>query len=287
MYSIIVVPAPAAASGSQVRLAPGERLHFGRAAPRTATARHTAATPHTAGAPRHLAIPHPGVSRTAGEIGATASYWTLSNFSATSTYVVENPEGAGEHIKIAPGRLDAPVPFEFSRVVLPAGGDLLDFSVWAPRHDYLERAHPACACASTSTSACVCVCAGDGGGDGEPTTLAFPLDRTKRYFLVLAALCESRLRGAPHAPLPTVDRIVERLRPLWPAVNRASVQWNIDYLAVKLRLKPGPDTADAGPRLNGKKETLVSLALRFDLVHEDDLVTLTALPAPAPLTEAR
>ncbi|CAM5394415.1 hypothetical protein SNARM312S_05262 [Streptomyces narbonensis] len=65
------------------------------------------------------------------------------------------------------------------------------------------------------------------------------------------------------------------------------MQWNIDYLAVKLRLKPGPDTADAGPRLNGKKETLVSLALRFDLVHEDDLVTLTALPAPAPLTEAR
>ncbi|MEU3691658.1 FHA domain-containing protein [Streptomyces narbonensis] len=277
MYSIIVVPAPAAASGSQVRLAPGERLHFGRAAPRTAGAPHTAGTPrtagapHTAGTPRHLEIPHPGVSRTAGEIGATASYWTLSNFSAASTYVVENPEGAGEHIKIAPGRLDAPVPFEFSRVVLPAGGDLLDFSVWAPRHDYVERAHSASASAE----------------DGEPTALAFPLDRSKRYFLVLAALCESRLRGAPHAPLPTVDRIVERLRPLWPAVNRASVQWNIDYLAVKLRLKPGPDTADAGPRLNGKKETLVSLALRFDLVHEDDLVTLTGLPAPTPVTEAR
>lgn len=116
--------------------------------------------------------------------------------------------------------------------------------------------------------------------EGEPTALAFPLDRSKRYFLVLAALCESRLRGAPHAPLPTVDRIVERLRPLWPAVNRASVQWNIDYLAVKLRLKPGPDTADAGPRLNGKKESLVSLALRFDLVREDDLTALTAPTAP-------
>ncbi|WP_369146048.1 FHA domain-containing protein [Streptomyces sp. R44] len=251
MYSIIVVPAHAADPGSQLRLAPGERLHFGRTTPYDSGR----TTPRTAGGHRrHLDIPHPGVSRTAGEIGATASYWTLSNFSTASTYVVENPEGAGEHIKIAPGRVDAPVPFEFSRVVLPAGGDLLDFCVWAPRHDYVE-------CAQAS-------------GEGEPTALAFPLDRTKRYFLVLAALCESRLRGAPHAPLPTVEQIVGRLRPVWPAVNRASVQWNIDYLAVKLRLKPGPDRADGGPRLNGKKESLVSLALRFDLVREDDLSTL-------------
>ncbi|MEV4428332.1 FHA domain-containing protein [Streptomyces sp. R-07] len=243
MYSIIVVPAHAADPGSQVRLAPGERLHFGRTTPHASGERHL-----------HLDIPHPGVSRTAGEIGATASYWTLSNFSKAATYVVENPEGAGEHIKIAPGRVDAPVPFEFSRVVLPAGGDLLDFGVWAPRHDYVEHAHAA--------------------EDGEPTALAFPLDRTKRYFLVLTALCESRLRGAPHAPLPTVEQIVARLRPLWPAVNRASVQWNIDYLAVKLRLKPGPEAPDGGPRLNGKKDSLVSLALRFDLVREGDLSTL-------------
>lgn len=52
--------------------------------------------------------------------------------------------------------------------------------------------------------------------------------------------------------------------------------WNIDYLAVKLRLKPAPDTVPGGgPRLNGKKERLVSLALRFDLVREDDLTLLT------------
>jgi hypothetical protein len=54
------------------------------------------------------------------------------------------------------------------------------------------------------------------------------------------------------------------------------VQWNIDYLAVKLRLKPAPETAETGPRLNGKKEALVSLALRFDLVREDDLALLAA-----------
>lgn len=239
-YSIIVVPADCAGPGEQIRLAPGEALRFGRTA--------------TDGRRRHLTIPHRGVSRTAGEITAAGTYWSLSNLSATSTYVVENPEGAGEHIKIAPGRIDAPVPFEFSRIVLPAAGELVSFDVWAPRHDYAEDDTPP--------------------GEGEPTALAFPLDRTKRYFLVLAALCEPRLRGEPHAPLPTVEQVVERLRPVWSAANRTSVQWNIDYLAVKLRLKQPPESADGGPRLNGKKESLVSLALRFDLVREAELGVL-------------
>ncbi|MFF5182717.1 FHA domain-containing protein [Streptomyces sp. NPDC000345] len=248
MYSIIVVPPPEPGHGPggrerQLRLASGERLGFGRAA----------------GADG-LRIPHEGVSRRAGEIAAQGAFWTLSNFSRGQTYVVENPEGAGEHIKVAPGRLDAPVPFEFARMVLPAAGDLLAVEVWAPRHDYLG-----------TTS----------GLDGATTAPAFSLDRTKRYFAVLAALCEPRLRGAPHAPLPTVDQVVARLRPGWPAASRTSVQWNIDYLAVKLRLKPGPETADPGPRLNGKKEALVSLALRFDLVREDDLGVLAAPPAPS------
>ncbi|WP_030423035.1 FHA domain-containing protein [Streptomyces sp. SCSIO 75703] len=245
MYSIIVVPPPTTEDRSdhvrrQFRLAPGERLAFGRAVPGGG-----------------LPIRHEGVSRRAGEITAHGTFWTLSNLSAHQTYVVENPEGAGEHVKVAPGRLDAPVPFEFSRIVLPAGGDLLPVEVWAPRHDYLR---------------------GEDGADGEPTAPAFSLDRTKRYFAVLAALCEPRLRGAPHAPLPTVAEVVDRLGPAWPAASRTSVQWNIDYLAVKLRLKPGPDCAEAGPRLNGKKESLVSLALRFDLVREDDLVVLAAPP---------
>ncbi|MGX1271897.1 FHA domain-containing protein [Streptomyces phaeoluteigriseus] len=242
MYSIIVVPPPTAEDArgdGQVRLAPGERLTFGRSA-----------------AGNDLRIPHDGVSRRAGEITAQGAYWILSNLSGRHTYVVENPEGAGEHIKVGPGRLDAPVPFEFSRIVLPAAGDLLSIEVWAPRHDYRRP---------------------DGlVPDGETTAPAFSVDRTKRYFAVLAALCEPRLRGEPHAPLPTVDQVVDRLRPTWPAASRATVQWNIDYLAVKLRLKPGPDTADTGPRLNGKKESLVSLALRFDLVREDDLVVLAA-----------
>lgn len=243
MYSIIVVPPQTArqqpAGAGQLRLAPGERLTFGRSAEAN-----------------DLAIDHEGVSRAAGEITAHGAFWILSNLSAHQTYVVENPEGAGEHIKVGPRRLDAPIPFEFSRIVLPAAGELLHLEVWAPRHDYLRDRDRA-------------------GLDGATTRPAFSVDRTKRYFAVLAALCEPRLRGAPHAPLPTVEQVVERLRPGWPSANRAAVQWNIDYLAVKLRLKPGPDTADAGPRLNGKKESLVSLALRFDLVREDDLVVLT------------
>ncbi|GAA3221768.1 hypothetical protein GCM10020256_28740 [Streptomyces thermocoprophilus] len=162
---------------------------------------------------------------------------------------------------MGPGRLEAPVPFEFSRIVLPAAGDLLAVEVWAPRHDYLP---------------------GGQGLDGETTAPAFSLDRGKRYFAVLAALCEPRLRGEPHAPLPTVDQVVERLAPVWPAASRTAVQWNIDYLAVKLRLKPGPDAAESGPRLNGKKESLVSLALRFDLVREEDLTVLRAPAAALP-----
>ncbi|MBC9717230.1 FHA domain-containing protein [Streptomyces sp. TRM66268-LWL] len=241
MHSIIVVP-PAGGGertqrGGRIELASGEVLPFGRDTPGNG-----------------LKLGHEGVPRIAGEITAHRAFWILNNLSDNQTYVVENPEGAGEHIKVGPGRIDAPVPFEFSRVVLPAGGDLLAFEVWAPRHTY--RTAPR------------------GGLSGPATAPAFALDRTKRYYAVLAALCEPRLRGEPHAPVPTVDQIVERLRHTWPSANRSSVYWNIDYLAVKLRLKRAAEEYAPGLRVNGKKESLVSLALRFDLVREEDLVVL-------------
>ncbi|MEV5724909.1 MULTISPECIES: hypothetical protein [Streptomyces] len=237
MYSIIVVPPACGTPDGQIRIAPGDRLAFGRAE-----------------LDGGLVLAHDGVPRMAGEITAHRTYWLLSNLSEHQTYVVENPEGAGEHVKVGPGRLDAPVPFEFSRVVLPAAGDLLTLDVWAPRHAFRS--------------------AGRAVLSGAATAPAFTLDRTKRYYTVLAALCEPRLRGAPHAPLPAVEELVERLRPVWPAVTRSAVYWNIDYLAVKLRLRPGPDTAEPGRRVHGKKESLVSLALRFDLVREEDLGVL-------------
>ncbi|QOV36126.1 FHA domain-containing protein [Streptomyces ferrugineus] len=244
MYSVIVVPPSCARVDDQIRIAVGERLMFGRATPDGG-----------------LAIAHQGVPRVAGEITAHRSFWLLSNLSEDQTYVVENPEGAGEHLKVAPGRLEAPVPFEFARVVLPAAGDLLTFDVWAPRHAFRS--------------------ADRRGLPGPATAPAFALDRTSRYFAVLTALCEPRLRGEPHAPLPTVEQLVERLRPSWPTVSRSTVYWNIDYLALKLRLRPGPDTAEPGRRVNGKKESLVSLALRFDLVCEDDLTVLAAATSGA------
>ncbi|WP_415952478.1 FHA domain-containing protein [Streptomyces sp. KLOTTS4A1] len=236
MFSVIVVPPGGAGPERQFRIGSGERVAFGRAA----------------AADGGLVIDHEGVPRAAGEITAHRSFWLISNFSTDQTYVVENPEGAGEHIKITPGRLDAPVPFEFARVVLPAGGDLLSFDVWAPRHAFRSADRSAL--------------------PGPATAPAFSLDPTKRYYAVLAALCEPRLRGAPRAPLPTVEELVERLRPTCPAISRTSVYWNIDYLTMKLRLRP--EDAESGRRANGKKESLVSLALRFDLVRESDLVVL-------------
>ncbi|MFC8424800.1 FHA domain-containing protein [Streptomyces sp. NPDC057236] len=244
MYSVIVVPPSGGIGDEQIRLGPGERIEFGRTRRRNG-----------------LAIAHEGVPRIAGEIAAHRTFWLLSNLSEDQTYVVENPEGAGEHVKVTPGRVDAPVPFEFSRVTLPAAGDLLSFDVWAPRHAFrsVERREL----------------------PGSATVPAFALDRTKRYFAVLAVLCERRLRGEPSAPLPAVEEIVERLRPSWPRVTRSAVYWNIDYLAVKLRLRPGPDEAGPGRRVHGKKESLASLALRFDLVREDDLVVLAPVPSGA------
>ncbi|MFE6285004.1 FHA domain-containing protein [Streptomyces sp. NPDC057877] len=236
MYSIFVVPPPSATAHDHIMLASGERLTFGRA--------------KTDGG---LTIAHLGVPPTAGEITATGSYWLLSNLSDDQTYVVENPEGAGEHIKVAPGRVEAPVPFELARVTLFASGDLIRFDVWAPRHTF--RAAQA---------------------GGSVTAASFSLDRTKRYFAVLVALCEPRLRGEPYAPLPSVEDLVKRLRPTWPTVTRNAIYWNISYLALKLRLRLRPDAgvAEPGRRFNGEKESLVSLALRFDLAHEDDLALL-------------
>ena len=249
MYSIIVVPNDSGGEG-QFRLMPGETLGFGRT---------PHASPLTRGSDgRCLALEHEGIASAAGLITATGAFWTLSNLSRRQTYVVENPEGAGEHIKVAPGRADAPVPFEFARVVLPVGDALPSFDVWAPRHDYYERTEDS-----------------RSGGD-QLATPAFPLDRTKRYFLVLAALCEPRLRGDALATLRTTGQIVERLRPAWPAANETAVRWNLDYLAVKLGLKPSPEAAESDPRRRGRRETLVALALRFELVGKEDLDVLDA-----------
>ena len=158
-----------------LRMGPDESAEFGRGSP---------------GRPVPIPLPDQGVSRRAGELTAAADYWRLSNFSRSATYVVENLEGAGEHVKVAPGRLGAPVPFEFSRVVLPSLGGGCHFKVFAPQHAYLDR--------------------GPAGPRGEHTVSPFALDATAKYFLVLVALCEPRLRGTS-AAVPGVGDVVDRL----------------------------------------------------------------------------
>lgn len=226
-----------------LHLGPGEVAEFGRGEP---------------GRPPAIPLTDQGVSRRAGEVTAAEDYWRLSNFSTSATYVVENLEGAGEHVKVAPGRLGAPVPFEFSRVLLPALGEPVAFKVFAPQHAYLEG-EPA-------------------ASEGEMTVSPFALDPTSKYFLVLLALCEPRLRSPSAAVVPGVTDVLARLRslPSCRGLTRSAVNYHIDYLvATKLRLRDTPDEApDDAARAGGKREELVALALRFDLVREEHLALL-------------
>ncbi|QNP68616.1 serine/threonine protein kinase [Streptomyces roseirectus] len=221
-----------------LRMGPGDIAEFGRGAP---------------GKTMPITLPDPGISRRAGRLEAAEDYWRLSNYSRDTAYVVENLEGAGEYITVAPGRLGAPVPFEFSRVVLPALGGTADFKVFAPQHAYLdERSAP---------------------GAGELTVHPYALDATAKYFLVLVALCEPRLRDPADTTLPGAGDIADRLRPLdsCRGLTRSAVNYHIDYLAfAKLRLDTGDDPGGTG----AKRARLASLALRFGLVREEHLALL-------------
>lgn len=264
METIIVqLPGPTQSAGTRtgrpelLHLGPGEVVDFGRGP--------------TGGGGVTIPLTDPGISRRAGQLEAAGDYWRLSNFSRSVSYVVENLEGAGEYITVAPGRLGAPVPFEFSRVVLPALTGTADFKVFAPQHAYLgeDRAD----------------------GTGEQTVHPFALDPTSKYFLVLVALCEQRLRDASATALPGVGDIVERLRPLESChdLTRSAVNYHIDYLTfAKLRLDLGDETTADGTRTGAKRARLASVALRFGLVREEHLALLPPRGAgrPAP-QEAR
>jgi serine/threonine-protein kinase len=237
--TVLVQYAGTAGAPGLLNLAPGAVARFGRGAP---------------GVEVDIPFTDRAVPRLAGEIQATGDHWTMTNLSEDITYVVDNPEGAGEHVKVAPGRCGAPVPFEISRVVIPARDSFATFTVFAPMHSYVDRA-------TTATT---------GGLSGDRTLAAFALDESSKYFLVLVALCEPRLRDQSYVAIPTIERVVERLRPLPGCrdLTVSAVNFHIDYLArTKLRVKHD----DAPERLDTKRAALVSLALRFNLVREDHL----------------
>ncbi|MGV9251208.1 serine/threonine protein kinase [Streptomyces sp. NPDC003697] len=242
---IHVPPAHGTESATTLNLGPGEAARFGRG---------------TTASPVELLLPDPAVSRLAGEIRVTEDHWQLSNYSTTHSYLVENPEGAGEYLRIAPRRSGAPIPFEFARVVLPTQGSTVSFQVFAPDHVYLDPDDPA-------------------GTWGTQTLPAYSLDETATYFLVLVALCEPRLRDASTVSVPTTPQVVERIR-THPALTRLTaraVSAHIDYLAEqKLRVRGLRDTAAPGgvTRCTGKRDAVVGVALRFGLVREEHLALL-------------
>jgi hypothetical protein len=226
---LVQVPSPDGGLPSQVvHVQPGQTLSFGRGGPDLDV---------------DITLADQGVSRLAGELAAAEDYWLITNLSGEASYVVDNPEGGGEYITVAPRRIAAPVPFEFARVTLPTRERPAEFLVFAPQHAYAEPGRAL---------------------GGDRTVAAFSLDETAKYFLILVALCEPRLRDGASVALPTAGEIVERLRG-GLELTRAAVNHHIDYLAVqKLRVKP-PEPG----RLDYKREALVAIALRYGIVRDE------------------
>jgi hypothetical protein len=192
-----------------------------------------------------------------GRIDVAPNHWSMSNFTANTTFAIENAEGGAELIKVAPRRLAAVVPFEISRVLVPTLGGGAELKVFGVPPAFLDAA-----------------AAKDGNlGPGR-------LNEQSKYFLVLVALCEPRLRLSPMAAVPSVQEVVDRLKPLpgFENANRSSVNYHIDYLReTKLALNGWAMSAYGG-RMRSKREALVYHALRYDLVREEHLGLLPVPP---------
>jgi hypothetical protein len=248
---LVHVPAAGRRPAATRQLVSGESLLFGRGVDEC---------------PVEIGLPDPAVPRVAGEILATDTYWLLSNLNRDRSILVENPEGAGEYVRIAPRRVGAPIPFEFSRVVLATRTGTVSFQVYAPSHTYVDPQSIA-------------------SRRGTPTVGPFSLNEEATYFLVLVALCEPRLRDLSSVGVPTTPQVVDRLRqhPDHQQISASAVTFHIDYLAdTKLRVKP----PDQQGRLDWKRETLVSVALRFGLVEERHLALLGRPSTVAPAVGA-
>ncbi|WP_405091640.1 serine/threonine protein kinase [Micromonospora sp. NBC_01392] len=175
----------------------------------------------------------------------------VSNFTTSSTYVIENLEGGIELVKVRPRQLRLAIPFEMSRVLIPSGENLTELTVFGSPLPLME----------------------EGLSARAPIPPMVNVETTSKYFAVLVALCEPRLRGSSMAAVPSVQEVVERLRrsSQFRDANRSSINYHINYLAdQKLPVSRWVKYMDEGRR-HSKREALVAFALRFDIVREEHL----------------
>jgi len=183
-----------------------------------------------------------------------ANCWSVSNYTSHVTFAVENLEGGAELIKIAPRRKDVIVPFEMSRLLIPSGSRLVEIKIFGQSPTFLAPEEPV----------------------GEMATPSLLLDPKSKYFQVLVALCEPRLRGSTMAPVPSVQEVVNRLREgqSFRNATRSSINYHIDYLHLHKLPHATAGLISATRRLHSKREALVYFALRHDLVREEHLALL-------------
>lgn len=186
-----------------------------------------------------------------GALEVFSSNIFMSNFTNTMTYVVENMEGGTELVKVSPRQLRMVLPFEISKISILSQSGIINLKVFGRPPRLIET-------------------------ENSIEVSRFPLgnlDTNSKYFAVLVAMCEPRLRGDSMAALPSVQEIVDRLKATqrFNHANRSSVNYHIDYLVnQKLSVTEWAKHLHDG-RLHSKREALVAFALRFDLVREEHL----------------
>ena len=179
----------------------------------------------------------------------------MSNFTSGLTFAIENMEGGAELVKVPPRRLSVVVPFEMSRVLIPSEVGVTELKVFGAPPVLLQ----------------------DSAAHESKDGLPYGLNEQSKYFLVLVALCEPRLRTSPMAAVPSVQEVVERLRPFagFESANRSSVNYHIDYLREHKLFLDDWAVSTRGGRMHSKREALVSFALRHDLVREEHIQLLS------------
>ncbi|WP_158841358.1 serine/threonine protein kinase [Saccharothrix deserti] len=188
-----------------------------------------------------------------GRITAGQRDWRLANRTKATTFVVENLEGGGEYIKVPPLREGVCIPFELAKIVVPLESGAAAVKVFSAPPELIDAAEAV-----------------------DVRSVRSSLDRTAKYFLVLVALCEPRLRNSSVVAVPPVPAIVERLRPLpgFEQVSRTAVNYHIDYLVSNKLRAHLRDIESSGDRMNGKRDALVDIAVKYDLVRAEHLMLL-------------